>query len=104
MRTRKSAATASPLKNSTLRNSTLRKFAQTILGYIDLLVRTVCIILGLVVSGWVKFIDEVAPPPAPTRVSMSAPQWSPSRPLMPLPGMSGNAAQPTYTGHAPMFR
>lgn len=87
MRTRK-AAKASPM---------LVRLGQNILGYIDLLVRTVCIILGLVVSGWVKFIDEVVPPSAPSRVSMSAPQWSPSRPLMPLPGMSESTTQPAST-------
>lgn len=92
MRTRK-AAKATP---------TLVRLGQNILGYIDLLVRTVCIILGLVVSGWVKFIDEVSPP-APTRVSMTAPQWSASRPMMPLPGMSERASPPTYTSQQ-MFR
>ena len=94
MRTRKAAKTS----------PTLVRLGQQMLSYIDLLVRTVCIILGLVVSGWVKFIDEVAPPPAPSRVSMSAPQWSPTRPLLPLPGMSESAAQPTSNGQWPMYR
>ncbi len=67
MRTRK-AAKATP---------TLVRLGRNILGYIDLLVRTVCIILGLVVSGWVKFIDEIVPPAAPTQVSTTVPQWSP---------------------------
>jgi hypothetical protein len=88
MRTRQAAKTT-PM---------LVRLGQKILSYIDLLVRTVCIILGLVVSGWVKFIDEIAPPPAPAPVSSAAPAWSPSRPLLPLPGMSESAASPTFTG------
>jgi len=81
----------------------LVRLGQNILGYIDLLVRTVCIILGLVVSGWVKFIDEIVPPAAPTQVSTTAPQWSPTRQLTPLPGMAERSAPTTYTGQ-PMFR
>lgn len=93
MRTRKSAASQAPLY----------RLGRTILGYIDLLVRTVCIILGLVVSGWVKFIDEIVPPPTPSHVSMAAPQWSPLRPLAPLPGISTTVERPTYTGQ-PLYR
>ncbi len=91
MRTRKSVTAASPI----------RRLVLTILGYIDLFVRTICIILGLVVSGWVKFIDETPPAAATNHGGLSAPQASSARALVPLPI---TAAQPTYTGQPPLFR
>ena len=82
--------------------SALTRLGQSVLNYIDLFVRTVCIILGLVVSGWVKFIDEIVPPAAPeSQASMTAPQWSPNRPLAPLPT---TAAQPNYMNPPPIYR
>lgn len=81
--------------------SAFARLGKSIINYIDLFVRTVCIILGLVVSGWVKFIDEIVPPPAPNHVSMTAPQWSPNRPLTPLPT---TAAQPTHMNPPPLYR
>jgi hypothetical protein len=94
MRTRKTAVSS----------SAMTRLGQSVLNYIDLFVRTICIILGLVVSGWVKFIDEITPPAAPTRVSMTSPHWSPSRQLAPLPGVPTTAAQPTYTSQPPLYR
>jgi hypothetical protein len=91
MRSRKSAAAP----------SAFNRLGQKVLTYIDLFVRTICIILGLVVSGWVKFIDETTPSSATNHGSMSAPLASASRQLAPLPI---TAAQPTYSGQLPMFR
>lgn len=96
MRTRKTAA----LPTASL-SSALHRLGQKVLGYIDLFVRTICIILGLVVSGWVKFIDETTPAAATNHGHTAATQLSTARTLTPLPGL---AAQPAYTSQPPLFR
>ena len=90
MRTRKAELNRAPLI----------RLGHAILGYIDLFVRTICIILGLVVSGWVKFIDET-PTAATNHGSGSSAQASSSRQLAPLPF---TAAQPMSPSHPPLFR
>jgi hypothetical protein len=90
MRTRKAELNRAPLI----------RLGQAILGYIDLFVRTICIILGLVVSGWVKFIDET-PPAAASKHGIAAPQGNAAYSLSPLPI---TAAQPIYTVQPPLFR
>lgn len=89
MRTRKAELNRAPLI----------RLGHAILGYIDLFVRTICIILGIVVSGWVKFIDET--PTAASKHGISATQGSTAYSLSPLPI---TAAQPIYTGQPPLFR
>ena len=94
MRTRKAVAVpASSLSGA------LSRLGQKVLGYIDLFVRTICIILGLVVSGWVKFIDET-PTATANQSGMTASNISMSRPSSPLPGIP-LTAQP---GQQPMLR